>query len=320
MKKINSVLVTAIGSMSAQTVLESLRSYPELKIYGCDIHPKEYLVIANRFDGFNKAPKASDKNYITEIVNLCKSFNIDLIIPLTDPEVDVLSNNRNTFEKEGILLAIQNVDAVSICRNKKVFYDKLKHLNVLKLIPTFDTKEILSQKIEFPIIAKPAKGRSSEGLYKVNDNELLNYITNNLDNYVFQQYIPGEIFTVDVIRDISGNIYSLARKEVIRTSNGAGLSVEIKFNSELFTLVNYLCTHLNIVGCINLEFIFDGSDYYLMDINPRFSAGIGFSKIAGYDFVRACFDVFSGKEIETITEIKKGIYGKGYTDYIITEI
>lgn len=46
-----------------------------------------------------------------------------------------------------------------------------------------------------------------------------------------------------------------------------------------------------------MEFIKNDKGYYLIDINPRFSAGIAFSCKIGYDFINAHLDCFSGVQI-----------------------
>ena len=46
-----------------------------------------------------------------------------------------------------------------------------------------------------------------------------------------------------------------------------------------------------------MEFIKNENGYYLIDINPRFSAGIAFSCKTGYDFINAHLDCFMNKDI-----------------------
>ena len=39
-----------------------------------------------------------------------------------------------------------------------------------------------------------------------------------------------------------------------------------------------------IVGVVNMEFIGRDGEYYFLEVNPRFSGGVGFSIAAGMDF------------------------------------
>src|SRR5690606_14338985 len=136
------------------------------------------------------------------------------IFPLTDLEVDVFAKNREIFKKYDIVIASPDVSAVKISRSKNLFFNKLKNVSELKLIPTFHNKTILSQcSLKFPLIAKPTTGRSSEGLFKVNNRQFLDFILKSFDDYVFQEFIEGIVYTVDIVRDAKSNFFSLPRKE-----------------------------------------------------------------------------------------------------------
>ncbi|MFQ9705363.1 MAG: ATP-grasp domain-containing protein [Enterocloster clostridioformis] len=52
-------------------------------------------------------------------------------------------------------------------------------------------------------------------------------------------------------------------------------------------------------GCVNMEFIEDRDGvYHMLECNPRFSGGVEFSCLAGYDCVTNHLRCFEGKEIE----------------------
>ena len=137
------------------------------------------------------------------------------------------------------------------------------------------------------------------------------------DKYIIQPYIKGDIITVDVVRDELGNFACLSRKELIRSSNGAGLSVEVFQDNKIEKLISTIVEKLNITGCMNIEFIESEGLYYLMDINPRFSAGVGFSTLAGYDFILNHVRVYTKREILPMGRIENFIAAKNYTDSVI---
>jgi carbamoyl-phosphate synthase large subunit len=54
-----------------------------------------------------------------------------------------------------------------------------------------------------------------------------------------------------------------------------------------------------------------------MDINPRFSAGIAFSKFAGYDFVKNSFKILEGEDVDNLSIVQNGlIVAKDYDEII----
>ena len=64
------ILITAIGSMSFEGVIKTLKSYSVSKIVGCDINDSEYLYPSKQVDIFYKVSKAlNPKDYINDLEN-----------------------------------------------------------------------------------------------------------------------------------------------------------------------------------------------------------------------------------------------------------
>jgi len=310
------VLITAIGSMSAQTVINSLRTNGNNKIVGCDIYPIKWTPESLEVDVFYQVPKTTDDLYLDNIFSICEENEIEFIIPLIDPEVDILSVNRDTFVERGIILGIPNDFCIKNGRNKYDLAQIIDSSDILKTVTSLSSQEVTQLKGQ-TVIAKPKKGRSSEGIYLIKDIRQIDNAIQDPDDYIFQPLIKGDIYTVDYIRDKYGNDFSLCRKELKRTLNGAGLSAEIIVNKPLSEIVSYIGKKLDVLGCVNIEFIFDGKSFYLIDFNPRFSAGIAFSVLAGYDFPQENLNVFYNKEINTQASIKEGFYLKKYIEIFI---
>ena len=150
-------------------------------------------------------------------------------------------------------------------------------------IPSFNFDDLKNETMNFPMIAKPAGGRSSEGLLKVQNMEHIINAGIDVDDYIFQPIINGDIITVDYIRSKEEDVV-IARKELIRTKNGAGIVVDMISDVILNKIVKEIGRELDLIGCVNIEFIYNTEGYHLLDFNPRFSAGIAFSIMAGYNF------------------------------------
>lgn len=314
-RKMKSILITAIGSFSAEAVIDSLKNLNN-KVIGCDIYPKEWHYLVRKLDSFYQVPLAiKEKVYLNKIIEICKIEKVDLIFPLTDIEVDIYNKNRGIFKEIGIEVCIQNEDALEIARNKFKLYGKFLNSEI-KVIPTYLCKEIEKLK-NFPYIAKPKNGRSSEGLLKIRQKRDFQQIENS-DNYIIQDYLEGNIIVVDYIRNSkTGQDFSVIRKELIRTKNGAGITVEIFENERISKISSYIGKELNINGCICMEFIENNGEYYIMDINPRFSAGTAFTQKAGYDIVKNHLNCFLNKGIDLPIKIKNNIMTKKYIEEII---
>lgn len=298
--------------MSAESVINTIRrNYQNTLIIGTDINPQSSLYIAKKVDVFIQVPKFDDENYLKKIRNIVNEYKINNILPLTDPEIDILSLNRSYFSDLNVILCISNSNSISNSRDKNRLYNIFKNHELIKVPKVYNIHEIDISSIPYPVISKPNNGRSSEGFRKYSSPTEMSRILSV--NTIFQEFIEGNIYTVDVVRSDNNNVVSLPRLELIRTSNGAGLTVQIESsNFELKNLAKTVVNELNLVGAINMEFIYDGQDYYLIDVNPRFSAGIEFSIISGFNLVQLHIDYFNGK----LTSIKP----QTFTNQIVTKV
>jgi len=185
-------------------------------------------------------------------------------------------------------------------------------------VESYDPKKIKSAAVSCPIVCKPVNGRSSQGIKIFDDTQSLYVFYDRIDPETYlQPYIPGNIITVDVVRDHSSNCCAVARRELVRTVNGAGISVRIFRDQVLEGTCKTIAKLLNVVGCVNFEFIEadDGRQYFL-ECNPRFSGGVAFSVLAGYDFVTNHLKCFKNEVIETAAEIKEHYISRKYEEYI----
>lgn len=77
-----------------------------------------------------------------------------------------------------------------------------------------------------------------------------------------------------------------------------------------------MCGGLGLTGVMNCEFIRTDDALYLMDINPRFSAGVSFSKMAGYDFVMADAACYQADDLAPLSSVKAGaVFVKRFCDF-----
>lgn len=66
-----------------------------------------------------------------------------------------------------------------------------------------------------------------------------------------------------------------------------------------------------------MEFIKHLDKYYLIDINPRFSAGVAFSLVAGYNMVMSHLNCFNESDIYSPIEYAEQLITKRYKEEIL---
>lgn len=297
--------------MSAPFVIETLKKEGH-KVYGTDIYPKDWIATAGEVEKFFQVPKVADNEEVfTFFLEICIENNIEFIIILTDLEIDYFVPFKEEFLKHKIILCCADKEQINSCRSKLNIFNIFKEVAEVKIIPTFSAETLNIDFITFPIICKPDKGRSSEGVYVIIERD--SFVLNENKSYIYQPFFKGDIIAVDVLFS-TNNFVSIARRELIRTKNGAGLTVEIFNDNYLHELVFSIAQRLGLKGVYNMEFIQTGNGYFLMDINPRFSAGVAFSNLAGYDFVKNHLNLFMNKEIDLLDDIKCKILKRKFVE------
>ncbi len=344
MKK--TVIVTAIGSFSAQNVIAACHA-AGLRVVGCDIYPAEWVVNSRDVDVFYQAPYATDReayrNFLREI---CKKEQAGVLMPLTDVEIDVIGQWKTTdaadFETLGINVWISDDPAIALCRNKEKMAVFLEQHGLCRTIPGIRLSELEERRKQgllpeaflllngekkelwHPLVAKPLDGRSSQGLKILESKEDLEFLLHSCSEeqkrkYLVQPRINGTVITIDVVRNPdSGQVFALPRRELLRTLNGAGTSVCVFRNEMLEGQCKRIAEAADIRGCVNMEFIEadpDAGIYYFLECNPRFAGGVAFSAAAGYDMAKAHICCFTGKKLSEMSVAGEQYIARRYAEY-----
>lgn len=290
------LLISSIGSLSAKFIIEECKSL-NVNIFGMDINEEKYLINAKNINAFYKTTKSiNGGRHFVEITEIIKERGITHIIPLTDLDVDFFSKYYNNFEPYKVKILVENKDLISILRNKERVYDFFKDNKIINCIPTYNLSSFLSSCNQYPAIGKIKNGRSSENLIYIENEKHLILID---ERYIIQPRIYGDVVTVDIISDRSNSVW-IQRREIFRTKNGAGITVEILNNQNINAAVNEFLSITNYCGVLNIEFMVNENAVYLMDVNPRFSAGVAFSNFAGYNFVTNAIKLLQGEPIAAL--------------------
>jgi carbamoyl-phosphate synthase large subunit len=323
------VLVTAIGSFSADAVIRELKKAGN-RVIGCDIYPAEWVAQSRDVDAFYQAPYVSDEEaYLTFLKNLIQKEQISRIVPLIDVEVDLMNRDRDEIETGETRICMSDVDTIELLRNKLELGLKVQGIvneledpelkSLVRTIPSTPAEEVDFERVTLPLILKPVRGRSSQGLYRIRQQiELRGALTEieDLGNYIMQPMLQGNVITVDIVRDHEGHCLAIPREELLRTSNGAGLSVRVFEDPGFQKVVCRIADALGVLGSVNFEFIHgEGSGvYYFIECNPRFSGGVAFTELAGVPVISDHMAVFDGEIIDDSVKPESGFMTRKYLE------
>ena len=291
------ILLTAIGSMAAAP---AARRYQALghTVFGCDIYPREWTALAGELDFFQARLATEGEPYVEQLKEAVRRDRLDFLIPLTDPEVDVLSPRKAEFRALGCTVCVPEERVAALCRRKDTMNRFLAEKQVCRLTPTEAAVPVRLCPCSVPVMVKPRSGRSSRGQAVAADKKRYQTVLAGREDCIVQPFLDGAIFCVDVALDAAGHTRAAARQELLRNKSGLGMTVEVLPGHPLEAVCAAIAEAVGLVGVVNMEFIHHGDDFFFLEVNPRFSGGVGFSMAAGMDFADMMLCCHAGGSVE----------------------
>ena len=248
-------------------------------------------------------PKITDDNYLNTIIDICKKENINAITTFIDPEIEILANNRETFEAIGVEVLAPYIDTARLCFDKFEMYKYLvtNKINTVRTYADIDSFDNDYSKgiIKFPVFVKPRTGSGSVGARKVNSHEDLKSIFLNGSNLIIQEFMDGDDIDADVYIDtITHKPVSIFTKRKLETKIG-GANKTISFKDiELVKVIEDAVAPFKFNGPIDIDFFYKEGEYYLSEINPRFGGAYLHAYGCGVDFIKLIINNLNGFENE----------------------
>lgn len=246
-------------------------------------------------------PLISDPSYISIILDICKKEQIQAVTTLIDPEIMLLAEHREEFEKLGVIVLAPYLETAKLCFNK---YDMYRFLTQ-KGIPTVKTygsyTEFLSSYeedgIKFPVFVKPRTGSGSVGARKIDTLELLQQVTEQDESLIIQELMTGKDLDADVYVDTISHkpVAVFSKKKLSTTIGGANKTISFK-DEKLFAFVQKIIGEMQFNGPLDMDFFYQDGTYYLSEINPRFGGAYLHAYGAGVDFIRMIRENVEGRE------------------------
>lgn len=255
-------------------------------------------------DGYIITPNIYNENYITFLINYCKTNQIEAIISLFDIDLPVLAKNKALFEKNGIKLVVSDYNVTQICNDKWSTYEFLVRIGV-RQTPSFislaETKAAITDGIvSYPLFVKPRWGMGSIGIYKVDNEEELDVLYKKLNREIFntylkyessvdvnsciiiQQAIKGQEFGIEILNDLNGkHVATFAKKKVAMRSGETDIAETV--DPKIFEdVASRISEHLRHIANLDVDcFVTDEGDIYVLEMNCRFGGQYPFTHNAG---------------------------------------
>lgn len=285
------ILITGIGGDIAQSVAAIIRDdRPDLHLIGVDMNTQHggHLFV----DDFILIPASDSPEYIEKIKDILQSESVDSMIPMTEPELSVLSNHVSEFETTNFIYAGEKVISVGI--------DKLLTIDTLKYIglPVPWTVTALGNlPVEFPCICKSRFGSGSRNIFVVEDIKEAEYLAAKYPESIFQEMLEpaDKEITCAVYRRKDGKVSSLLMLR--RLTGGFTGWAKIIEDGATFQMCEDIAVGLDLYGSMNIQLRLTKQGPRVFEINPRFSSTVLMRHILGFSDVLWSLDEAEGKSI-----------------------
>ena len=309
-----SVMVTGIGGGGyGEQIVKALRlARTNYRIVGCDMSP--FGLGTAEVDRPYLLPATADPDYLQCVLALCKKHKVVALFPGSEPELKILSRERDRIEKQRIFLPINPQPVIDTCMDKFRTAEFLARHG----FPAPKTRRIRSatdaELVDFlPAVLKPSVGGggSANVLLAQTKEELrafCGHLTTVCEEVIAQEYVgdPDSEYTVGVLFTMDGELLnSIAVKrfilpslsnrikvanstsqaalgQVLAISNGVSQG-EIGSFPDITRPCEEIARRLGCTGTVNLQCRYANGKVYVFEINPRFSGTTSLRAMVGYN-------------------------------------
>lgn len=286
-----------------------------------ELAPATYLA-----DKHYVVPKINEDGYLDKIFEICKKEKINAILSLIDPELSVISKQKEKFDSMGVKIIGSSFEVNEITLDKLEMYNWLKehnyktpksYIDLNKFKNDYENKEI-----DFPVFVKPVKGSASINISKVDDLDTLEFLFEKQDGLMIQELMDGQEIGADVYIDlISNEIVSIfTKKKILMRAGETDKAVSFK-DEKLFNLIKKFVKEFGFKGQIDIDIFDIDGEYYISEVNPRFGGGYPHAYEAGVNHMKLIINNLKGQENSVnIGNYKENIYMMKYNEIMIKEI
>lgn len=307
------VLVTGVGGGGhGNEVMKALRlADTSYRIISVDMSPtslglyqaaRSYIV-----------PPAHRSEYIEALLKICSKEQVQVLVTGSEPELKVVSANRQCFADAGVLTLINDSRVIDLCMDKwaTICFLAENGFNVPQSV-LLESEDDCAKVEQMPVVVKPAVGGGGSNLaFIAQDHEELSFFTRYILKAgglpMAQEYLgtPEEEYTVGVLTTFDGELVgSLAVHRYIlsglsnrmkvqgRTGSYVGHTLALSSGISQGVIEDYpevraecerLAKAIGSKGPINVQLRSVNGRVYPFEINPRFSGTTAFRALAGYN-------------------------------------
>lgn len=303
------VAVTSAGSSPAVAVIKALRKQEDITMHITALDMNAASSGMYLADSCFTIPPSHKPGFIESVIKLCRKHGIQCLIPIIDEELFVFADNKNFFDRSGIKLIVNNKDTIRLAKNKYLTQKFCIQEGILAPKAVIPADIDKAKKLDYPLIMKPQDGRGSADVVRINDKNELSFYKRHFQGSIIQQFIEGKEYTIDIVASCAGEILQAVPRERIAVKAGMSYKGRTTKDSKLIDYGKAVAKKFRIDGPANIQCIVNKNGIYLIEVNPKFSAGLPLTVASGVNIPLILIKLAFNLSVEKNEfKFKDGIY------------
>ncbi|MFI8492832.1 carbamoyl phosphate synthase large subunit [Peribacillus butanolivorans] len=284
-------------------------------VYALQDENVETIMINNNPETVSTDFATADRLYfepltLEYVLNVIEAEDIEDVIVQFGGQTAI--NLAKGLEDYGINLLGTSFDTLDQLEDRDRFYQLLQKLEIPHVPGSManSAEQLIecAEAIGFPVLLRPSYVIGGQGMEIIRSKKsLLNRIENGtalVFPVLIDSYIPGKEAEIDLIADGKEIYIPIIAEHVEKAGVHSGdsmallpaqsLSEDIKNKMTIFA--QKLVVELGYKGLMNIQFVIEGNDVYVLEVNPRASRTIPIiSKITNVSLVQIATKILLGK-------------------------
>ena len=282
----------------------------------------ETIIVNNNPETVSTDFDIADKLYFEPLT----PEDVESIVDIEKPDGAVVQFGGQTaikltesLMKMGVPILGTAAEDVDAAEDRELFDKILEECSIPRpaghTVYTAEEAKEAAHKLGYPVLVRPSYVLGGQGMQiAISDQDVDEFI--GIINQIAQEhpilvdkYIMGKEIEVDAICDGTDILIPGIMQHIERTGIHSGDSISVYPAQDLTeknieTLVEYtekLARALHVKGMINIQFIVDGDDVYIIEVNPRSSRTVPYiSKVTGIPIVPLATQIICGRTIREL--------------------